>query len=109
MDGHEREDVVFYCKNIFLPQWCQFQDRMATWDKNLVESGPKDSLNRRVITWFHDKSVFYTHNRQRKGWYHKDVAAKSYTKGEGASLMVAGFVSTDFGWLRSPDGKESAY
>jgi hypothetical protein len=30
------------------------------------------------------------------------------TKGEGASLMVSDFVSADYGWLRSPDGKESA-
>jgi hypothetical protein len=29
-------------------------------------------------------------------------------KGEGASLMVADFVSADYGWLRSPDGKEAA-
>jgi hypothetical protein len=31
-----------------------------------------------------------------------------YAKGEGASLMVADFVSADYGWLRSPDGKEEA-
>jgi len=29
-------------------------------------------------------------------------------KGEGASLMVAHFVSADYGWLQSPDGKETA-
>ena len=29
-------------------------------------------------------------------------------KGDGASLMVADFVSADYRWLRSPDGKESA-
>jgi hypothetical protein len=31
-----------------------------------------------------------------------------YVKGEGASLMVADFVSADYGWLRSPDGKQEA-
>lgn len=29
-------------------------------------------------------------------------------KGEGTSLIVADFVSADYGWLRSPDGKEDA-
>ena len=29
-------------------------------------------------------------------------------KGEGHTLMVADFVSADYGWLRSPDGNESA-
>src|SRR5882762_9154222 len=33
---------------------------------------------------------------------------KPYTKGEGASEMVADLVSADFGWLQSPDGKEEA-
>jgi hypothetical protein len=32
-----------------------------------------------------------------------------YAKGEGESLMIADFVSADYGWLHSPDGKESAH
>ena len=31
-----------------------------------------------------------------------------YAKGEGPSLMVADMVSPDYGWLRSPDGKQEA-
>lgn len=31
-----------------------------------------------------------------------------YTKGEGQSLMVADFVSADYGWLHSPNRTESA-
>ena len=80
---------------------------MASWDEKLVESVLSGS-GRRVITWFHDESIFYVHDRRKKGWYHKDATAKPYTKGEGSSLMVADFVSADFGWLRSPDGKRSA-
>ncbi|KAF8809148.1 hypothetical protein BYT27DRAFT_7222690 [Phlegmacium glaucopus] len=95
-DGHERDDV-----------WHRIQERMATWDEKLVESAPCGS-GRRIITWFHDESVFYAHDRRKKGWYHKDTAAKPYAKGEGSLLMVADFVSADFGWLQSPDGKKSA-
>jgi len=107
-DGHEREDVeVFYHENVFLPQWRWIQERMATWVEKLIESVPSGS-GRRVITWFHDESIFYAHDRRKKGWYHKDVTVKLYAKGEGSSLMVADFVSADFGWLRPPDGKRSA-
>ncbi|CDO74688.1 hypothetical protein BN946_scf184960.g2 [Trametes cinnabarina] len=38
---------------------------------------------------------------------HKLEKAVPRAKGEGASLMVADFVSATYGWLRSPDGKES--
>ena len=107
VDGHEREDVVTYREKVFLPKWKKFTDRMASWDKDLTEHLPTGG-GKRVIAWFHDESVFYAHDRRKKGWYHKDASAKPYAKGEGASLMIADFVSADFGWLSSPDGKRSA-
>ena len=48
-DGHERDDVVAYRDKVFLPKWRQIQERMATWDENLVESAPSGSV-RRTIT-----------------------------------------------------------
>jgi hypothetical protein len=41
-------------------------------------------------------------------WVHKGENPVPRTKGEGASLMVADFVSADYGWLTSPDGPERA-
>ena len=107
-DGHEREDVVNYRKHVFLPQWSRIQHRMASWSRdNLEEYGPK-MQGREVIVWFHDETIFYAHDRRKKGWYHKDAPAKPYTKGEGATVMVADFVSAKFGWLCSPDGQRTA-
>ena len=106
-DGHEREDVVTYRNKVFIPKWQEFMYQMATWDKDLKEHLPSEE-GRRVIAWFHDESVFYAHDCRKKGWYHKDASAKPYAKGEGTSLMVADFVSADFGWLTSPDGSRSA-
>jgi len=40
VDGHEREDVVTYRKEVFLPKWKKFMDHMATWDKDLKEHLP---------------------------------------------------------------------
>ena len=73
----------------------------AELEQGLKMPGP------RIITWFHDELIFYAHDRRKKGWYHKDTPAKPYKKGEGALLMIVDFVSADFGWLRSPDGKRS--
>ena len=80
---------------------------MVAWDKNLMEHLPTGG-GKRVIAWFHDESVCYAHDQQKKGWYHKSASTKPYAKDEGASLMIANFVSADFGWLSSPDGKQSA-
>lgn len=60
-----------------------------------------------VVYWFHDESVFYANDRQKTRWVHKSGKAVPHAKGEGASLMAADFVSADYGWLRSLDGKES--
>jgi hypothetical protein len=105
-DGHEREDVVYYRQQQFLPEWRRIQNRMESWVAAdvLPEYGPK-MPGLRVIAWFHDETIFYANDRRKKGWYHKDAPAKPYAKGEGASFMVADYVSADFGWLRSPDGQ----
>lgn len=95
-DGHERDDVVNYREQTFLPQWQKIEARMTSWTRdNLEVYGPK-TAEKEVIVWFHDETIFYAHDRRKKGWYHKDASAKPYTKGEGATLMVTDFVSAKF-------------
>ncbi|KAJ7163446.1 hypothetical protein C8R43DRAFT_1086346 [Mycena crocata] len=66
-------------KRPFLPAWAKIQGHMDAWSKdNLPEFGPRPN-----------------------------APAKPYAKGEGASLMVADFVSSKYGWMRSPDGKHN--
>jgi hypothetical protein len=105
VNGHEREDVVAYRQNIFLPQWANIKARTQDWSEGQPDPLPHEW---RVIVWFHDKSTFYANDRQVVRWVHKDEAARPYAKGEGASQMVADLVSADYGLLRSPDGKEEA-
>ena len=105
VDRHEREDVVMYWKEVFLPKWKEFMDRMTTWDKDLKEHLPPGG--KRVIIWFHDESVFYAHDHRKRVGTTK-MPVLNYAKGEGVSLMVADFVSADFGWFTSPDGNKSA-
>ncbi|KAJ3508503.1 hypothetical protein NLJ89_g5715 [Agrocybe chaxingu] len=105
VDGHERADVVHYRDEVFLPAILELEPRMrkyGTGDDNDA-LGPN---TRRIVVWYHDESTFYAHDRRRRRWVHKGETAKPYAKGEGHSLMVANFVSAEYGWMRSPDGKE---
>lgn len=110
IDGHEREDVVAYRQEIFLPTLANHEDRIRTYDRDgntIPYSGPRP-MTRRLVIWFHDESTFYANDRRRVFWVHKDEKAVPEPKGEGPSLMVADFISADYGWLGSPDGDESA-
>ncbi|KAF8306894.1 hypothetical protein DL93DRAFT_2043508, partial [Clavulina sp. PMI_390] len=106
VDGHERSDVVHYRQIVYIPALGIYAPRAATysWAGNInlpqLEPGQKH-----VIIWYHDESIFYAHDRKHKMWVHKDAGAQPYQKGEGLSLMVANFVSADFGWLAAPDGR----
>ncbi|TBU64635.1 hypothetical protein BD310DRAFT_963773 [Dichomitus squalens] len=112
VDGHERADVTSYRQTKFLPAIADYDHHACQWDKDGTEVPVPDDLprlrNRRVVYWHHDESVFYAHDRWVRRWVHKTEKAVPRAKGEGASLMVADFVSAEYGWLRSPDGKESA-
>ena len=85
----------------------QYKAHMKTWVDEHGWDLPHE-VNHPIVAWVHDESIFYAHDRHQTAWYHKDETAKPYTKGEGVSLMVADFVSADYGWLQSHDGKESA-
>ncbi|KAG1888983.1 uncharacterized protein F5891DRAFT_1216029 [Suillus fuscotomentosus] len=78
---------------------------ISTAVQDLTESS--SSTGRRVVHWFHDESMFYAHDRRKQRWVHINESAVPLPKGEGASLMVADFVSAVYGWLHSADGKES--
>jgi hypothetical protein len=109
-DGHERSDIVEYDKKIFLPAVWELEGQTQKWGQDGQEEIDTTHMNQEywVVFWYHNKSTFYVHNQQKKHWVHKSEKATPYTKGEGHSLVVADFVSADYGWLQSPDGKESA-
>jgi len=113
VDGHERGDVVAFRQNKFLPSWYALELRMWNWqvvEGKVVEEHPQapGDSQRTVVVWFHDESTFYAHDRCKKRWVHASETPTPQPKGEGLSLMVADFVSADYGWLRSPDGTKSA-
>jgi hypothetical protein len=110
VDGHEREDVVQYRQQTFLPAMAELELNMRAWSdamEELVDDRPRPR-QRRTVVWYHDESTFYANDRRKIRWVHSGETPKPCPKGEGISLMVADFVSADYGWLRSPDGQESA-
>jgi hypothetical protein len=110
-DGHERVDVVDYRQNVFLPRMSLLEHRLRHWFREDgteiewegLEGGVIGCREKPVVLWCHDESIFYGNDRRKIRWVHKTESAKPWVKGEGASVMVADFVSADYGWLRSLD------
>ena len=108
VDGHERPDVVAYRQNVFLPAWKALEPLMRSWEETPEGMVEIPVNGRAVVVSVHDESTYYANDRRTVRWVHEDETAKPRAKGKGASMMVADFVSADYGWLRSPDGKETA-
>ncbi|KAG2159097.1 uncharacterized protein EDB93DRAFT_1237838 [Suillus bovinus] len=90
VDGHERDDVVTYRQKKFLLSIAELFIHMRTWKDGLEEASDEPRPHTQLY------------------WVHGNETAKPRPKGEGASLMVADFVSADYGWLRSSCGEEAA-
>ncbi|PBK94771.1 hypothetical protein ARMGADRAFT_1045619 [Armillaria gallica] len=108
VDGHECENVLYYRNMVFLPKMALLQERTWKWITKHMELEMLDSLQCHMVLWFHNKSTFYAHDHHKLRWVHKKEKAVPLAKGEGVSLMVADFISADYGWLTSLDGKETA-
>jgi hypothetical protein len=97
---------------VFLPAMAACEVDQRNFDKHGEEepdSRPPESRHkRRVVVWYHDESTFYANDRRQIRWVWSGETPKPVPKGKGASLMVADFVSADYGWLCSPNGSESA-
>ncbi|THU93077.1 hypothetical protein K435DRAFT_820342 [Dendrothele bispora CBS 962.96] len=90
-----------------LPAWYSLEGHMKSWTRdNILEL--VNGVGCPVVIWFHDESIFYAHDRKKLQWVKNNDSPTPYAKGEGVSLMVADFVSMDYGWLCSKDNKRSA-
>lgn len=109
VDGHERPDVVEYRQRTYIPRRFGSHLPSRTWTEETVGDHviPSPS-HQHVIYWHHDETTFMQNDRRQVRWVAKDEKPVPQPKGEGSSLMVADFVSADYGWLRSPDGNEEA-
>ena len=106
VNGHECSDVISYCQNKFIPAWLQLKPQMWKWLKDGVTEVPLSPGVHPVTVWQHNESTFYANDCCQSGWVEKGAGAKPQPKGEGESVMISDFVSPEYGWCKSPNGKE---
>jgi hypothetical protein len=101
IDGHEREDVVEYqCR--FVDQFQQYERHFHIWD-NDGHKLPAAIDNFQLILITHDKSTFFQNNQRKTLWEQAGKNGAPRPKGEGQSLMILDFLSTDWGCLHDND------
>lgn len=103
IDGHEREDVVKYRQDNFLPAWAKLAQRMVifsedgTWTLLLgLQDGKKPLV---LVT--HDESTFNANDGKRHIWMEKGKTPLR-PKGRGKGIMISEFL-TPGGRLHVPD------
>jgi hypothetical protein len=109
LDGHERPDVVAY-RQAFVGRWKEYEKRFHLWDNDgnplpLPNGFPVSGGRFRLILVTHDESTFYQNDLRKTNWAHASTKATPRQKGDGQSLMVSDFLTSEWGCLR--DGEES--
>lgn len=105
IDGHERPDIVDY-REAFIERWKGYEKRMASFDND----GEREAFSPhgfpvppnqvfKLILVTHDESIFYENDRRKNCWTHKSDRGAPQRKGEGSSLMVSDFLTTEWGRL----------
>lgn len=105
-DGHEREDVIEYRQNVFIPRWqtlrtrfCSFHPETMEWTHSIPD--PTEPGRKPIIFVTHDESTFNANDGTQYGWFeNKKVPIRP--KGKGKGIMVSAFL-TPGGILKVPD------
>lgn len=125
MDGHEREDVVKYRNEVYLPAMLKYERRMVQFEgPELTRVEPTLQLGeKRIKPYFHDECCFHANDNVNDAWYvqqQERFAQNSLCcyrlcpgervlrkKGRGRLIHVSDFINEEDGRLVSygPDGK----
>ena len=104
-DGHEWEDVVKYRKG-FVEQFVQYECRF-TWDDEGKEltplSGSAAIRHLPLVLITHDESTFYQNSQRQVYWGCPGKNVTPRPKGEGVTLMVSDFLTSEWGALHDND------
>jgi hypothetical protein len=109
---YEREDVVDYRDNTFLPMMTELKSKMVEFSINperpdLLRAHAPDGIcwetgERPIVPTYQDESTYNANDGWSKGWVTEDWYPLR-PKGEGAGINVSDFV-TPAGRLRAPEG-----
>ncbi|KAH9014045.1 hypothetical protein EDB85DRAFT_2157659 [Lactarius pseudohatsudake] len=108
LDGHERPDVVAYQEG-FIGRWKEYEKRFHLWDNdgNLlplpngfpVWHVPGANGRFRLILVTHDESTFFQNDLRKTHWTHGSNKPTPRQKGDGQSIMVSDFLTSEWGRL----------
>lgn len=103
VDGHERQDVVRYRQEVFIPQWKIHQTRFVIFKEDGTWEPPASLApgEKPLVLITHDESVFNANDGKRKIWMKKG-SQPIRPKSKGRGIMVSGFL-TPGGRLKVPD------
>ncbi|KAF8597420.1 hypothetical protein BDV93DRAFT_452909, partial [Ceratobasidium sp. AG-I] len=107
-DGHERADVVKYRQDVYLPALAELEKHSKVYDNNGHEIPSVTPADRPVVIWTHDESTYQQNDQPQLIWNSPEPSNYPQPKGEGRTLMVANFVSSEHGFLVSLDKKSNA-
>jgi hypothetical protein len=110
LDGHEQEDVVAY-RTGFVERWKEYEKCFHTWDNSDIEYRPQNAFpvkggRFQLILVTHDESTFYQNDFRKTHWIASTSKATPLPKGDGQSIMVSDFLTSEWGCLldEGPDG-----
>jgi hypothetical protein len=109
LDGHKRLDVVEY-RQAFVECWMGHERWFHQWDRNRIELPCPDGFpvpgairHFHLILVTYDKSTFFQNDEHNTGWSHRMSKLKPKAKGNGQSLMMSDFLTSEWGWLCNGD------
>lgn len=118
VDGHEREDVVKYRNEKFIPDWLSYRSRCVIFEEDgswklpegckVLENGEYQCSDgsRPLVLVTHDESTVNANDSRRSGWFVKmedgTLKLPIEPKNRGKGIMISAFL-TPGGILRVPD------
>ena len=108
IDGHEKDEVVEY-QSAFVERWKIYESRFHLWDNEGSElpqprGFPVPGHRFCLILITHDESTFFQNDNRKTFWQHTSKKGMPKPKGEGHSIMISDFLSSEWGPLRDNDG-----
>ncbi len=99
-DDHNRDDVVQYRNEEFLPQMMAYIKRMAHYegDHMEIEKGPENTNEDQVVLITHDESSFFANDGAPMIWM-EGRKRHLKPKTNGLSLMISGFMCPCHGFM----------
>ncbi|KAF8229809.1 hypothetical protein L208DRAFT_1479048 [Tricholoma matsutake] len=100
MDGHERDYVVKYCNEVFLPAMAKFEEWMTKFEgPELTRVAPTlREGEKEIIPQFHDESCLTVNDYKAKAWLGPGQTILQ-KKGRGHLIHVSEFINPIMGCL----------